>query len=183
MLNLIKIKEDLKQSLSTYRYEHSIRVAEEAKKLAKHYGENEYDAYLAGLLHDIAKEFSDDKIKHYLKKYNLSNDLLDKENRRVSHSFKFVESKSKFKYCYINWKHIYDSQQYKSEFVKDYRRFLTYADFPLIPKEWVDGLRLTEQPADINRDGAVNFNDSSIQDYALRLMKMDKYLTSIKKAV
>lgn len=85
-MNFIKIKEDLKKSLSTYRYEHSIRVAEEAKKLAKHYGENEYDAYLAGLLHDIAKEFSDDKIKHYLKKYNLSNDLLDKENRRVSHA-------------------------------------------------------------------------------------------------
>ena len=69
------------------------------------------------------------------------------------------------------------------KFVKDYRRFLTYADFPLVPQEWVDGLRLLEQPADINRDGAVNFNDSSIQDYALRLMAMDKYLTLIKKAV
>ena len=69
------------------------------------------------------------------------------------------------------------------KFVKDDRKLLTYTNFPLVPKEWVDGLRLMEQPVDINRDGAVNFNDSSVQDYVLRLMDMDRRLTSIKKAV
>lgn len=34
MLNTEKIKEDLKNNLSKYRYEHSIRVAEEASTLS-----------------------------------------------------------------------------------------------------------------------------------------------------
>ena len=69
------------------------------------------------------------------------------------------------------------------KFVKDDRELLTYSDFAAVPKEWVDGLRLLEQPFDINRDGAFDHGDRSVQDYALRLMTMDKYLLSIKKAV
>ncbi len=51
-----EIKERLKKSLSGKRYIHSIGVAEEAKRLAKLYGADEDRAYLAGLLHDCAKE-------------------------------------------------------------------------------------------------------------------------------
>lgn len=67
------------------------------------------------------------------------------------------------------------------KFVKDDRTMLSDTDFPLLPTEWIDGLRLKEQPTDINRDGNVNFNDKSVQDYALRLMNVDKKFVAGKK--
>lgn len=86
MLNLERIKLELKGMLSEYRYEHSIRVADEAKKLAIHYGISEDDAYMAGLLHDIAKEYTYEKNKYFVDKYNLSSDLLNEDNSRICHA-------------------------------------------------------------------------------------------------
>ncbi len=43
-------------SLSVQRYEHSLRVANTAKNLCKHFGEDEKLGFLAGLSHDICKE-------------------------------------------------------------------------------------------------------------------------------
>ena len=51
-------KKLIREKLDDYRYNHSLYVADEAKRLAKLYGENEEDAYLAGLLHDITKNLS-----------------------------------------------------------------------------------------------------------------------------
>ena len=45
----------LEALLPEKRYQHSLRVAEEAKGLARHYGASEEKAYLAGILHDAAK--------------------------------------------------------------------------------------------------------------------------------
>lgn len=43
--------------LSKKRYQHSLNVAEEAKRLAEHYGYDDVKkAYSAGLIHDICKE-------------------------------------------------------------------------------------------------------------------------------
>ena len=78
MLDIEKIKTDLESSLSKYRYEHSIRVAEEAKTLAKYYG--------AGLLHDIAKEYDEGENKYWIDKYNLDKRLLDKKNSKICHA-------------------------------------------------------------------------------------------------
>lgn len=52
-------KNIIREKLDDYRYNHSLCVADEAKRLAILYGENENDAYLAGLLHDITKNLSD----------------------------------------------------------------------------------------------------------------------------
>ena len=60
MYNISKIKTDLKNNLSEYSYEHCIMVANEAKKLAIHYNVDPEKAYLAVLVHDIAKEYSDE---------------------------------------------------------------------------------------------------------------------------
>ncbi|MDR0752962.1 MAG: bis(5'-nucleosyl)-tetraphosphatase (symmetrical) YqeK [Mycoplasmataceae bacterium] len=57
-MDIKKIKIKVKKILSKHRYEHTISVAKFAKKLALINGVNEEKAYLAGLLHDIAKEFS-----------------------------------------------------------------------------------------------------------------------------
>ena len=52
----------LKENLSTKRYSHSIGCANCAKKLAKMYSQDENKAYLAGLVHDLAKNLGDDKL-------------------------------------------------------------------------------------------------------------------------
>ena len=54
-MNIREIKKKLKKDLSHFRYDHSIRVAKEAKRLAKHYHIDKKKAYLTGLIHDIPK--------------------------------------------------------------------------------------------------------------------------------
>ena len=56
MVKIETIKQKLQQILSERRYRHSLGVADEAKKLALHYGADTEKAYLAGLVHDCAKE-------------------------------------------------------------------------------------------------------------------------------
>lgn len=58
MMKLEKITKDLKNRLSQKRYRHSAGVADAAKKLAVLYGADPSDAYLAGWVHDCAKELS-----------------------------------------------------------------------------------------------------------------------------
>ena len=47
--------EEIKKHLNPDRLYHSLNVADEAKKLALHYGADEKKAFTAGLLHDILK--------------------------------------------------------------------------------------------------------------------------------
>ena len=49
-------KKYLKDNLSSKRYQHSLNVASECRKLAEKYGEDPDKAYFAGLLHDVCKE-------------------------------------------------------------------------------------------------------------------------------
>ncbi len=51
-----KIRLHVLTSLSSQRYEHSLRVAKTASLLCKHFGENEVLGYYAGLSHDMCKE-------------------------------------------------------------------------------------------------------------------------------
>lgn len=52
------IKVIIREKLDDYRYNHSLCVADEAKRLAVVYGADQHKAYIAGLLHDITKNFS-----------------------------------------------------------------------------------------------------------------------------
>ncbi len=68
------IKKDVVVQLSDKRAEHTLSVAETAENLAKIHGEDTEKAYLAGLLHDIAKEFSDEKMIQLLDERGLPTD-------------------------------------------------------------------------------------------------------------
>lgn len=59
-MNTTKLK--LKCSISERRYNHCLRVAELAQTLAARFGEDAEKAYLAGLLHDCAKDLSDQEM-------------------------------------------------------------------------------------------------------------------------
>lgn len=62
MKNTDYIKTWLAKNLSDKRYSHSLGSADCAKKLAKMYNLDEDKAYLAGLVHDCAKNFSDEEL-------------------------------------------------------------------------------------------------------------------------
>lgn len=66
----------VQHNLSTKRFEHTVRVAETAKILAECFSVSVSDAYLAGLLHDYAKEMPRETLKHYIEELQLPKHLM-----------------------------------------------------------------------------------------------------------
>ena len=64
-----ELKEFLKPLISEKRYNHSVMVMEEAKEYLKKYGNNDREFYektiRAALMHDMAKEMTQEEIKEY----------------------------------------------------------------------------------------------------------------------
>lgn len=58
-----------KGRMSEYRYVHTVNVAARAAELAGIYGENEYKAYRAGLLHDICKDVPKPELLALIERY------------------------------------------------------------------------------------------------------------------
>ena len=76
----------LKENLNEKRYQHSLGTAECAKELAKQFGQNEEKAYIAGLLHDCAKCFSDEKLLEIIDKYLDDVDSDERSNKKTLHA-------------------------------------------------------------------------------------------------
>ena len=58
IINSESILVTLEQLLSKSRFLHSLRVAQEAKKIALHYNLDDQAAYYGALVHDCAKDIS-----------------------------------------------------------------------------------------------------------------------------
>lgn len=67
--NLIYVNERLKFHLDEERYQHSINVGQTAKMLATKHHVEPSKALIAGTFHDIAKQWSKEKLTNYLSKY------------------------------------------------------------------------------------------------------------------
>lgn len=67
--NLIYVQERLKFHLKDERYQHSLNVGKVAQELAFKHNVNTKKALIAGTFHDIAKEWSKEKLTNYLNKY------------------------------------------------------------------------------------------------------------------
>ena len=79
-----RIKNDLKENLTEYRYIHSLGVMEMAEELAKVYNVDVESARIAGLLHDIAKEMTKEESLEYVEKNNIAIDEVEKTLYDVS---------------------------------------------------------------------------------------------------
>lgn len=66
-----EIKSDLKQVLNAHRYTHTLGVAETAKSMAEAFDVNPNKAYLAGILHDCAKYYTNDELMDTCIKNNI----------------------------------------------------------------------------------------------------------------
>lgn len=79
------VKAQLKKRLSPYRYQHTLGVAQEAEKLAQHYGADPNKARWIGLLHDCAKEYSATKKQALCEKWNIPLDPIIAGHIDLSH--------------------------------------------------------------------------------------------------
>jgi len=75
----------IKDTLSPYRFNHSICVAKKARELAKKYGVDEEKAYVAGILHDITKEMPTDEQIKLIEENGCKLSDFEKSNHRIFH--------------------------------------------------------------------------------------------------
>ena len=66
-----RVLPELKRRLSRKRFCHSVSVAKLARRLASLHGEDPARAYIAGLLHDWAKELSGPELVRYCRRHRL----------------------------------------------------------------------------------------------------------------
>ncbi len=79
-------KEILKSRLNEKRYYHSLCVADEAKRLAIKYGGDIEKCYLAGLLHDITKNTSDEEHLQIFKSFGIMLNDIEKNAKKLWHA-------------------------------------------------------------------------------------------------
>lgn len=84
-LNEAALLDKISNRLSKKRLKHTLAVKEEAIKLAECYGyDNKEHVILAALLHDIGREYDQNTMNTYVKKYKLDNIYLN--NISLAHS-------------------------------------------------------------------------------------------------
>jgi nicotinate-nucleotide adenylyltransferase len=81
-----KYRKLIEERLSNHRYVHSLNVAKSSFLLAQKYGADEEKAYLAGLLHDICKEVSDEEQLKILTDFAIIKDSVSKSQPKLWHA-------------------------------------------------------------------------------------------------
>lgn len=84
-MDYIRIKNWLKENLNEERYIHTLGCADCAKELAEKFGLDSEKAYIAGLLHDCAKCFSNEKLLEIIKE-NLKVEEAEMQNYKTLHA-------------------------------------------------------------------------------------------------
>ncbi len=96
MLSIEQTKALLKQSLSEYRYIHSLNVADEARRLAQLYGADADKAYFAGLIHDAMKDTPRESALEYIKNYGIKMSELELESQKLWHAILGADYAARF---------------------------------------------------------------------------------------
>ena len=86
LLDINKIEDVLRRSLSEKRFNHSIGVRDEAKKLAVRYNADPEKAYIAGLVHDCCKTFDLSKSLELCRKYDIRFDEMTMSSKPLIHA-------------------------------------------------------------------------------------------------
>ncbi len=83
--DLTRLEQYLEKHIDGHRLLHSQRSAEEAEKLAERYGVDQKKAYVAGLLHDVAKGSCKHGLQNIAGRYNVSIDKIETDNPELLH--------------------------------------------------------------------------------------------------
>ena len=82
----MKLQRKIQKKLDEYRYEHTLGVMYTSGALAMRHEVDLDDALLAGLLHDCAKCYSDDKKFELCEKYNVMLTDMERQNTALIHA-------------------------------------------------------------------------------------------------
>ncbi len=85
-IDIADIKRNIEKRQEPARFEHTLGVSYIAAALAMRYGYDIKKAQLAGLLHDCAKHYSEEKILQSCEKYNISMTDVERQNPFLLHA-------------------------------------------------------------------------------------------------
>ena len=129
----------LKERLNEKRYYHSLCVADEAVRLCEKYGGDTDKAYLAGLLHDITKNASEEEHLKIFSRFGIILSDIEKNAQKLWHAISgaaFVEHILK-----INDAEIIDAVRYHTTAKADMShlaKILYLADFTSLDRDYPD---------------------------------------------
>ncbi len=86
MNDYTEYKQILEKRLKPKRYHHSLCVADEAMRLARKYGCDCEKAYLAGLLHDITKNATEDEHLQIFNQFGIMLNDVEKNAEKLMHA-------------------------------------------------------------------------------------------------
>ena len=86
-MNYESMKKILAERLKESRYLHSVGVADTAVFLAKRFGVDEHKARIAGLLHDCAREFSNEDLQAEADKRKIAYTAVEKNMPLLLHAY------------------------------------------------------------------------------------------------
>lgn len=84
--DLEKLLQQVRLQMDEKRFQHTLGVAETARRLAERYGADPDKAELAGYVHDYCKQWPTERMREYLIRYDLPQDLADGD-KHLWHAF------------------------------------------------------------------------------------------------
>lgn len=162
-------KEILRERLTPKRYHHSICVADEAVRLATKYGGDTEKAYLAGLLHDITKNASEEEHLHIIDEFGIMLDDIEKNANKLWHAITgaaYIEHILGIKDTEIITAVRYHTTARKN--MKQLEKILYLADFTSADRDY-DDVDIMREKIEISMEAALEYALSySINDLVSR---------------
>lgn len=171
--DLTAIKKRLHYELSPKRFLHTKGVAEEARKLAELYDIDPDTAYIAGILHDCAKDVGKERSFELCKKYGVELDEVLKAQPDLIHSFLGAEL-AKQDYGITN-EDILNAIRYHTtgrENMSDLEKIIYLADFFEPSRKPFDGIEQMRALAYSSLDAAMDFALNHTIDYNTKKNRM-----------
>lgn len=174
-------KKILQERLTPKRYHHSLCVADEAVRIAAKYGGDTEKAYLAGLLHDITKNASEEEHLHIFREFDIMLNDIEKNAEKLWHAISgaaYIEHM-----LGINDTEIITAVRYHTTARKNMtqlEKILYLADFTSADRDY-DDVDIMRQKLEISMEDALQYalsytiNDLVSRDKPLHLDTVEAY--------
>lgn len=150
-------KQLLEKRLMPKRYYHSLCVADEAARLAKKYGGDTEKAYLAGLLHDITKNATEQEHLHMFTEFGIMLNDIEKNAEKLWHA---ISGAAYIEYVLgIDDKEIITAVRYHTTAragMTQLEKILYLADFTSADRDY-DDIDIMRQKVEISMEAALDY--------------------------
>ena len=150
-------KNILQERLTPKRYNHSLCVADEAVRLAKKYGGDCEKAYLAGLLHDITKNATQEEHLQIFSRFDIMLNDIEKNAEKLWHAISgaaYIENVLK-----IDDKEIITAVRYHTTAragMTQLEKLLYLADFTSADRDY-DDIDVMREKVEISQEAALDY--------------------------